>query len=160
MKTAIMGTVLVVFGILIAVHATAGVRDDCIDKCKQAAAFIQTKGLQAGIKEIGNKNGRFIWNDGISYIFLMDMNAKMLAHPYAPHLTKKETLIDLLDVTGKRFNVDIVEAAKKGKGWTHYYWEVPGLKVQKPKYSFIYRVPGADYFVGAGYFVLKAGFYR
>jgi hypothetical protein len=72
MKKAMVVTLTVVCGILLAVQATAGTRDDCISKCKEAATFIQTKGIDAAIKEIGNKNGRFVWNDGVSYVFLMN----------------------------------------------------------------------------------------
>lgn len=160
MKKAMIVALVVCYGILFAIHATAGTRDDCITKCKEAVALIQTKGIDAGIKEIGDKNGRFVWNDGINYVFLMDMKSNMLAHPIMPKLTKAKNLIDSQDVNGRKFNVDMIEAAKKGKGWTHYIWPVPGMNVNKPKYTYIYRIPDTDYYVAAGYYVIKAGVYR
>jgi hypothetical protein len=160
MKKAMIVALMVFYGIILAVNAAAGTRDDCVTKCKEAAELIQTKGIDAGIKEIGNKNGPFVWNDGVSYVFVMDMNANMLAHPIMPKLTKAKNLIETKDVNGKKFNVDMIEAAKKGKGWTKYIWPVPGMDVNKPKYTFIYRVQDTDYFVAAGYYVIKAGVYR
>ena len=61
--------------------AQAGTRDDCITKCKEAVQFYQKWGKDATIKEIGDKTGKFVWNDGVSYVFMMDMDAMMMAHP-------------------------------------------------------------------------------
>jgi cytochrome c len=154
--TRLLGVTLLV---LLTVPALAGTRDDCVTKCKEASDFILTKGIAAAIKEIGNKDGRFVWNDGVSYIFLMNMDAKMLAHPYKPELTKAESLRDTKDVSGKFLFQEMVKKASNGKGWTKYMWPVPGKDVNKPKHTFIYRVPNTDYFVGAGFYVMSPGVY-
>lgn len=148
-------TVFVVM--LLTVPAQAGTRDDCITQCKVAGEFIKKRGIDTAIKEINNKNGRFVWNDGVSYVFLMNMKARMLAHPHKPALLKPTSLIEATDIDGKPFFVDFVKAAKKGKGWTKYKWPVPGMEINKPKHTFIYRVPGTDYFVGAGFYVMSPG---
>lgn len=150
----------VFLGILLALPAMAGTRDDCVTKCKEAATYIQIEGLDAAIKEIGNRDGKFVWNDGTNYVFLMDFEAQMLAHPIKPELTKAKNLIESKDVNGKRFNVDMIKAAQKGKGWTKYIWPVPGMDVNKPKHTFVMRVPNTDYFVASGFYVLSAGVYR
>jgi hypothetical protein len=147
-------------GISIAFPAIAGTRDDCVTKCKEAAMYVQSKGLDAAIKEIGNRDGKFVWNDGVNYVFLMDLEAQMLAHPIKPELTKAKNLIETKDVNGKLFNVDMIKAAQKGKGWTKYTWPVPGMEVNKPKHTFVFRVPNTDYFVASGFYVLSAGVYR
>jgi len=152
--------VTVFLGISLAFPAMAGTRDDCVTKCKEAAMYVQSKGLDAAIKELGNKNGRFVWNDGTNYVFLMDFEARMLAHPIKPELTRAKNLIETKDVNGKLFNVDMIKAAHKGKGWTKYIWPVPGMDVSKPKHTFVYRVPNTDYFVASGFYVLSAGVYR
>ena len=54
----------------------------------------------------------------------------------------------------------MVKAAEKGKGWTKYIWPVPGMDINKPKHTFIYRVPDSEYFVGAGFYVMEPGVYR
>ena len=159
MKRKTAGVLTVLMVMLLTIPALAGTRDDCISKCKEAADFIKNQSINAAIKEINNKNGRFVWNDGVSYIFLMDMKAKMLAHPHKPELTKPATLIEATDIDGKAFFKDFVKAAEKEKGWAKYKWPVPGMEINKPKHTFIYRVPDTDYFVGAGFYVMSPGVY-
>jgi cytochrome c len=151
------GLLIVLVAIGLTIPALAGTRDDCIAKCKEAGTFIKTKGIDAAIKVINDKKGQFVWNDGVSYVFLMNMKNKMLAHPYKPELTKKETLMDMTDVDGKPFFRDFLKVAEKGKGWVKYKWPVPGMEITKPKHTFIYRVPDTDYFVGAGFYVMEPG---
>jgi hypothetical protein len=159
LKRSIAGVlaVLMLISLVMAVPALAGTRDDCITRCKEAGEFINAQGINAAIKEINKKDGRFVWNDGVSYVFLMNMNAKMLAHPHKPELTKPDTLIEATDVDGKAFFKDFVKAAEKGKGWAKYMWPVPGMEINKPKHTFIYRVPDTEYFVGAGFYVMSPG---
>jgi len=157
LKTIITRMLTVIMLVLLTVPALAGTRDDCVAKCKEASDFISSQGIDAAIKEIGNKNGRFVWNDGVSYVFLMNMKAKMLAHPHKPELTKAETLRDSKDVEGKFLFQDMVKKAEKGKGWTKYTWPVPGMDMNKSKHTFVYRVPNTDYFVGAGFYVMSPG---
>ena len=144
MKSKIAGVLTVLMILLMTVPALAGTRDDCISKCKEAGDFIKKQGIDAAIKEINNKNGHFVWNDGVSYVFLMNMKARMLAHPHKPALLKPATLIEATDIDGKAFFAEFVQKAKKGKGWVKYMWPVPGMEVHKPKHTFIYRVPGTD----------------
>ena len=59
-------------------------------KCHEAAALINTKGLEEAIKVIGDPKGPFVWKD--SYVFLMNFDGKMLAHPMQPELTKLKAL--------------------------------------------------------------------
>lgn len=160
MKKSIITMLTVVFVFSLANRALAGTRDDCVTKCKEAGSFIQTKGINNAIQEIGNKQGQFVWNDGVSYVFLMNMKGKMLAHPHKPELTKAETLFETADEDGKTFFKDFVKAARKGKGWCKYKWPVPGSEIIKPKYTFIYRVADTDYFVGAGFYVMEPGVFR
>jgi cytochrome c len=110
---AVVWAVLILMVVLLTVPALAGTRDDCIAKCKEAGEFIKKQGIDTAVKEIGNKNGQFVWNDGVSYVFLMDMKAKMLAHPHKPELTKPDTLIEATDIDGKAFFADFVKKAKK-----------------------------------------------
>lgn len=157
LKSKISGVLTVLMILVLTVPALAGTRDDCISKCKEAGKFIKTQGIDVAIKEINNKNGQFVWNDGVSYVFLMNMKARMLAHPHKPALLKPATLIEATDIEGKAFFKDFIKAAEKGKGWTKYMWPVPGMEINKPKHTFIYRVPGTDYFVGAGFYVMSPG---
>lgn len=153
----IAGVLILICGVVSS--GLAGTRDDCVAKCKEAGAFIHSRGIKAAIQEIGSKNGKFVWKEGVSYVFLMDMNARMLAHPHSPELTSANNLLEVTDVNGKPFFMDFIKTAQKGKGWTKYAWKVPGMEIIKPKHTFIYRVPDTDYFVGAGFYVMSPGEY-
>ena len=140
----------VMFGFTVQGWAAEGAtRDEVITKCMEAAKMIEDEGIDAAKLAIGDKKGPFVWKD--TYVFLMDMDAKMLAHPIKPELTEKENIINVKDTTGKPLFLEFVELANsRGKGWVDYMWPKPGQEKPASKSSFIYRVPGTQYFVGAG----------
>lgn len=142
------GLTLGMFGTAFAENAT---RDECIAQCKAAAAMLEAEPDMA-VKEIANQTGRFVWKD--SYVFLMDLNGKMLAHPMKPALTEKESLLDVPDKNPekpKMLFAEFVNLAKtKGQGWVDYMWPKPGEEQASLKDTYIYRVPGTDLFVAAG----------
>jgi signal transduction histidine kinase len=131
----------------------AATKEECVAKCKEAAEMIEKEGLDAAIAEIGKKDGKFVWKD--TYVFLMDLNGKMLAHPMSPALTEKEHLLDITDkneAAPKKIFVEFINAAKaeSGEGWVEYMWPKPGEDKPAAKDTYIYRVPGKDLVVGAG----------
>ena len=144
--------VMVVFclaGIATAALADSATKDEVVLKCKQAALMVKEKGIDAAIKEVGNKEGKFVWKD--TYVFLMDMDGKMLAHPIKPELTQQKTTVNITDPDGKALFVDFIKLANdQGEGWVDYRWPKPGEDKPVEKSSYIYRVPGTQYFVGAG----------
>jgi signal transduction histidine kinase len=99
---------------------------------------------------IGDENGPFVWKD--TYVFLMNMDGKMLAHPITPELTERDDLLVVKDKAGKPLFLEFVEvaASKKAAGWVRYWWPKPGQENPAPKNTYILRVPGSQYFVGAG----------
>jgi signal transduction histidine kinase len=112
--------------------------------------MINEKGIGATIAEINKKDGKFVWKD--TYVFLMDLDGKMLAHPMSPALIGKNVL-DMKDKgePGKLLFKEFVAVAKgKGEGWVDYMWINPGDPKPRKKVTYIYRVPGKDLFVGAG----------
>jgi cytochrome c len=124
-------------------------QDEVVAKCQEAAKFIHDKGVDAAIKAIGDKSGPFVWKD--TYVFLMNMDGKMLAHPIKPELTQKESLVEVKDSAGKPLFLEFIELANsKGKGWVDYMWPKPGQDQPAAKTSYIYRVPETQYIVGAG----------
>jgi len=130
--------------------AAGATKDQCVAKSKEAAGMIKEKGLDAAIAEINKKDGKFVWAD--TYVFLMDLEGKMLAHPMSPALIGKNVL-DMKDkgTPGKFLFKEFVEVAKgKGDGWVDYMWINPGDPKPRKKVTYIYRVPGKDLFVGAG----------
>lgn len=123
--------------------------NEVVTKCHDAAKFIRDNGIDAAIKSLGDKNGPFVWKD--TYVFLMNMDGKMLAHPIKPALTEKASLLEIKDTAGKPLFQEFIELANtKGKGWVDYMWPKPGQDDPVPKSSYIYRVPGTPYVLGAG----------
>ncbi len=130
----------------------AATKEECVVKCHEAAAMVNSQGLEKAIQAIGNPDGPFVWKD--SYVFLMDLKGKMLAHPFKPELTKKEHCLLITDPTGKALFVQFVNLAKRsGEGWVEYMWPKPGQETPRKKITYIYRVPDTDLFVGAGVYV-------
>jgi cytochrome c len=129
--------------------ASSATQDEVVTKCHEAAKFIHDNGIDAAIKAIGDKSGPFVWKD--TYVFLMNMDGKMLAHPIKPELTQKESLVEVKDTAGKPLFLEFIQLANsKGKGWVDYMWPKPGQDQPAAKTSYIYRVPGTQYIVGAG----------
>lgn len=129
--------------------ADSATKEEIISKCQEAATFIRDNGIDAAVKTIGDKKGPFVWKN--TYVFLLNMDGKMLAHPIKPELTQKESLLDVKDTAGKPLFMEFVEMANsKGKGWVDYMWPKPGQDKPVAKTSYIYRVPGTQYIVGAG----------
>lgn len=129
--------------------AAGATKDECVTKVKEAAAYIQKNGIDAGIKAISDKKGPFVWKN--TYVFLMDMDGKMLAHPVKPELTQKGPLLSVSDAAGKQHFAEFVKIANDpGNGWVDYMYSKKGMPEPKAKTSYIYRVPGTQYLVGAG----------
>jgi len=163
MRKAVVFALVFMASVVLAANvlAESSVKDECVTLCKDAAKFINEKGLDAGIAEIGNKEGKFVTKN--TYVYLMDFKGNRLAHPYAaPKDPQVMPLFDMKDTTGKLFIQEQIEVAKtKGEGWTDYMYPKPEElkkaipfkeKVSSKKSSYVYRVPGKDLFVVAGYF--------
>lgn len=157
MKRIVMTGILVTLMMLlvngtavIASENTASVAE-CIEMAKKAAAMI-VEDRDAALAEISKRDGQFVWKD--SYVFAMNLEGKMLAHPQMPGLMKMGNLLTTPDK-----NVDdpkmlfvefVVLAGTKGEGWVEYMWPKPGSTTPVTKETYIYRVPDTNIFVGAG----------
>ncbi|NOY12383.1 MAG: hypothetical protein GXP51_01425 [Deltaproteobacteria bacterium] len=124
---------------------------ECIAMSKKAAAMI-LKDKDAALAEISKRNGKFVWKD--SYVFVMNLKGKMLAHPMMPGLMKMESLLSTPDKNPKKpkmlFVDFVVTAGTKGEGWVEYMWPKPGQTEPSIKETYIYRIPGTSMFTGAG----------
>ena len=95
-------------------------KEECVIKCHEAAALINFKGLAAAAKEIGEPKGAFVWKD--SYVFMMNLDGKMLAHPMQPELTQLPHCLLITDPTDKAIFVSFVNMARNvGQGWVEYH---------------------------------------
>jgi len=154
LRTAVAACLVLCFAAAAWAQVGVATREECVMKCHEAAALINSKGLDEAVKIIGDPHGPFVWKD--SYVFLMDLNGKMLAHPVQPELTEREHLLLMTDPKDKALFVHFVNVARKvGHGWVDYMWPKPGESTPSKKLTYIYRVPGKELFVGAG--VYEAG---
>ncbi len=120
-----------------------------VAKCEAAAKLVQEKGVEVSSQAIGDKEGAFVWKD--TYVFLMDLDGKMIAHPINPELTQRDSLVEVKDTDGKPMFVEFIQVAgNRGSGWVDYMWPKPDDENPVVKSSYIYRVTGTPYFVGAG----------
>jgi signal transduction histidine kinase len=122
-------------------------KEECIAKCKEAIALIKEVGLEAALAKIQDPKGPFVWKD--SYVYVLDMEGKMLANPVVPDLVGKPSM-GLKDANGKMFVNQIIEVAKSGADWVPYMWPKPGEKAPSSKLVYVLRVPGEDAVVCAG----------
>jgi len=147
---AILGIVISLFLAGSAMAAEGATKDECIAKTKEAGKMVTDKGVEAAIAEVNKKDGKFVWKD--TYVFLMDLDGKMIAHPMSPALIGKNVL-DMKDKgdPGKLLFVEMVKVAKeKGEGWVDYMWTNPGDPKPRKKVTYVYRVPGKNVLAGAG----------
>lgn len=115
---------------------------------KQVVDFFRTGGKESTLAEIANPGGQFVQNQ--RYVFALDLNGVMLAHPITERLTGRK-LIDLRDVEGRSFIQKIVKAARtRGSGWVEYRWYPPESKEALRKTAYFERVDGV---------VLCSGYY-
>ena len=126
-------------------------RAEIVEMCKKAEELLMVN-RDAGIAEIANPEGQFVWKN--TYVFLMDFDGNMLAHPMIPQLTEKGPLFHVADKNPdkpKMIFVEFVEIAKNnGEGWIWYMWPKPNSREPVDKFTYIRRVGFTDLLVGAG----------
>jgi len=117
------------------------------------------KGFYPTVFEINKKDGKFVSKN--TYVFLVDLEGHLLAHPYNQQYIGRD-ITGSKDTNGNLFNQESITIAKtKGEGWTEYMYPTPEeLKKPTPfkekkfskKLSYVYRIPGKDLMVVAGFF--------
>jgi cytochrome c len=134
-------------------------KEECVTLVMQAAMLINEKGFDKAIAEINNQEGKFVTKN--TYVFLLDLDGRLLAHPFNPQYIGR-SLLENKDTNGKLYIQECITIAKsRGEGWTEYMHPTPA-EMKKPtpwkekkstkKINFVYRVPGKDLVVVAGYF--------
>ena len=125
---------------------------ELVELVNAAAELLRAKGKAAfdAFRVTGSR-----WRKGEMYIFVLDLDGKMLVHP-DPALEGKNQL-DLKDINGKGIIRGLLGAAttqpEKAGGWYHYQWPVPGGLLPRWKSSYVRLVTpaaGESYVVGCG----------
>lgn len=104
---------------------------------KEAIAFAKANGKDAAIKEITKAGGRFHKYGGELYVFIYDMDGKVVAHGQGAAKIGVNQL-NAKDPDGVEFVKERIRLAKgKGKGWHDYQYVNPKSQKKEPKTSYI-----------------------
>lgn len=148
--------VLVIFGVMLCAcfagtsFAESATKDECVAKSKEAAQLIVDKGQDAAFEQINDAGGNFKWKD--TYVFVIALDGTLLARSVFQQ-NIGANIMQWQDQSDppKQPIKEMVEIAKdKGEGWVTYWHPKPGEQGLSKKVSYVYRVPGKDFFVGAG----------
>lgn len=134
MKNMIILLIAAIF-CLSAVSAQADDRDTAVALVKGAAAFYKANGPEKLIEEVSNPKGQFV--NGAFYVFVMDKDSIMLAHPMNPGLIGQPNMT-IKDVDGKLFTKEMFDVARsKGAGWVDYRFKNPKTGEVAAKSSYV-----------------------
>ncbi len=90
---------------------------------------------------------------GNEYLWLNDMEPRMLMHPISPALENKD-LSGNKDATGKALFVEFVKTVKASDaGFVHYLWAKPNSKEPVPKVSYVKGFKPWGWIIGSGVYV-------
>lgn len=110
-------------------------KDDVVAQVNQTAGILESQGT-AHFEEIPSV--RFC---GDNYVYIMDIDATILAHGFMDHLVGQNVL-GVQDDTGFRFQVELIAKIKEstaskdgqtyynGSGWVDYRWPTPADKTK------------------------------
>ena len=113
---------------------------------QRAAEYLKANGPAKSYAAFNDTAGQF--KDRDLYVFVMDMNGKMLSHGANAKLIGKD-LTNLKDSDDKLFIKTMLDVAKaKGKGWVYYKWPHPVTKAIEPKSTYVERID--DLVIGCG----------
>jgi signal transduction histidine kinase len=142
---------VVVFSFLFAGACWAGDKEVAVSLVDKAIASFQDKGKDYTLRLLNTIDGPF--RKGPIYVFATSLQGVTLSHPANRNLRGKNVL-RLKDARGKEFIKEFIAVAKDpGSGWVEYWWKRHGEKRATLKRSFIKRVPGEDFLVGAGFYI-------
>jgi signal transduction histidine kinase len=104
---------------------------------KEAIAFAKANGRETAFKEITRVGGRFHRHGGELYVFVYDLEGKVLAHGQGAAKVGVNQM-KAKDPDGVAFVQERVQLAKtKGKGWHDYKYLNPKDGRKEPKTSYI-----------------------
>jgi methyl-accepting chemotaxis protein len=87
------------------------------------------------------------------YLWINDMNPKMIMHPIKPALDGKD-LSELKDPAGKKLFVAFVEKVKEsGAGFVDYLWPKPGFEQPVEKLSYVKGYAPWGWVIGSGIYL-------
>lgn len=127
--------------------------DVVVTKVRLASRFLEENGA-AGLADFNNPEGAWVWAD--TYVFVYDCESGIIAaHPASDRIG--ERISEKVDAKGYYYGQDLCDAAyEEVGGWVEYYRFSDAADSADPniayrrKITYMYRVPGQPYAVGAG----------
>jgi signal transduction histidine kinase len=124
-----------------------GTLDEVKALVNKGMAHVKKVGPEVAFKDFTEDKASWINKD--IYLFALDMKGNQLAHGLNPKQVGKN-FWDFRDVEGKLVFQEFAAAAAKGTGTVEYQWTHPTTKKIETKISYLAKVPGTDYYIGAG----------
>jgi cytochrome c len=151
MKRFTAAAIVTVFVVLTSfANVSADQAAEAQEMLNKAVVMFKEKGKDYTLKRL-NSRGPFA--KGELYVFALNMDNVLVAHPYNKKIVGKN-LHKLKDTKGKLFVQEFKKVAQDpGSGWVEYYWLRHGEKDGTLKRSYIKKVPGEDIYLGAGYYI-------
>jgi len=94
---------------------------------------------------------RMSYDDGAGYIFTYDFEGVRLQSGSNEGVGKN--FWDAKDKKGNYIVRNIIEAGKKGSGFTTYYFSKPGKEEPSPKYSYSLLIPKWNIIISTGFYI-------
>lgn len=124
--------------LLISLGASAATKDEAKAMAKKVEAYINANGKDKAIAEVQKDKGQF--EKGEIYVYIIDMNATVFAHPKLPSWVGK-SFMALKDTDGKLFIKEALDALKtKNEVWVDYKWNNPETKKIGLKHGYFLKV--------------------
>ena len=89
---------------------------------------------------------------GNEYFWIETMDGVVVSHGTNAKLVGKD-LKNERDADGKAYQIEMIDAAKKGGGFVEYWYPRPGATSASPKISYVKPFPAWDWFVASGIYV-------
>jgi cytochrome c len=138
MKKVLIGLLIVALTAGFAFGQAKGTTKEAQSLLAKAVEFYKANGQAKAFAAFNDAKGKFVDRD--LYIYVSDMNAKILAHGTNAALIGK-TIIDLKDSDGKAFMKELVDKAKAtNSGSIDYKWTNPTTKKVEAKTAFFQKV--------------------
>ena len=120
--------------------------DEAKAMSEKAQGAVNGMGSEKAFAAFADPNGGFLEKD--LYVFCMDNEGVMLAHPKKPDLVGKN-LKDFNKYGDALFQDMIAVSTSSGEGWVDYKWPYPGSEEIKEKTSYI-LINDEGFFCGVG----------
>jgi len=115
-------------------------KDKARSLLEKAISFYHAAGKEICLAEFMNPRGQFV-RDHL-YVFAVDLDGIMLAHPINERFAGKNFL-DVRDSDGRDFIREILESAKRnGSGFIDYKWYHPLSKEERTKTVYYEKTDG------------------